>query len=254
MNTNRATSRPAAQVPCVYCGVRPGNTRAHVPPRCLFPKPRPLNLVTVPCCEPCRQTQTLDDEYFRNMLAMRVEVTSNPAAQQALKTVYRALARPRGWRTFHALVRSMRGIELRLPSGLYIGEATACDADLQRLDGVIHRMMLGLYWHEFDERLPHSHVTRVYSADGIPAADRVNTEMFATLFKQALGGSRRIIGHDVFAYCCVEACPRHGGQRLSCPCGDGPAPKRACATRHGPRRTVVPTAVPGTIPWEDDAA
>ena len=50
--------------PCIYCAVEPGTSLDHVPPRNLFPKPRPANLPAVPCCERCRRTQLLDDEFL----------------------------------------------------------------------------------------------------------------------------------------------------------------------------------------------
>src|SRR5208283_2514674 len=54
---------------CLYCGrVRP-LTRDDVPPKNLFPKPRPSNLITVPSCQKCNQSFMLDDEYFRLVIA-----------------------------------------------------------------------------------------------------------------------------------------------------------------------------------------
>jgi hypothetical protein len=157
--------------------------------------------VTVPCCEPCRKTQTLDDEYFRNMITMRLDATSNPAAQQSIKVLYRALARPQARRSLQAILHSLRDVEFRSLSGLYLGHATSYDADLQRLYAVIRRTMLGLYWYEAGERLPDSHEARVYSADAIPAAERADAELFTTLFKEALRSSHRSsFGPDVFAY------------------------------------------------------
>ena len=40
-------------------------TREHVPPRNLFPEPRPSDLITVPCCGDCNHRAHEDDEYLR---------------------------------------------------------------------------------------------------------------------------------------------------------------------------------------------
>jgi hypothetical protein len=53
---------------CYLCGA-PATTRDHIPPRGLFPQPRPNNLITVPACRSCNHDRSLDDEYFRDVVA-----------------------------------------------------------------------------------------------------------------------------------------------------------------------------------------
>ncbi len=50
---------------CVYCGAEAGNTKDHVPPKCLLRKPYPANLLTVPSCADCNSGFSKDEEYFR---------------------------------------------------------------------------------------------------------------------------------------------------------------------------------------------
>src|SRR6266699_2241063 len=50
---------------CVYCGAEAGDTKDHVPPKCLIRKPYPANLLTVPSCEECNNGSSEDEEYFR---------------------------------------------------------------------------------------------------------------------------------------------------------------------------------------------
>jgi hypothetical protein len=51
---------------CAICG-KPceTTTRDHIPPKGLFGKPLPDNLLTVPSCQQCNQEASGDDEYFR---------------------------------------------------------------------------------------------------------------------------------------------------------------------------------------------
>ena len=51
-------------VMCIYCGNKPGSTRDHVPPKSLFPKPRPVNMLTVPCCDDCQARFKKDEDVF----------------------------------------------------------------------------------------------------------------------------------------------------------------------------------------------
>ena len=53
---------------CVYCGAEAGDTKDHVPPKCLIRKPYPANLLTVPSCVACNGDSSKDEEYFRLMI------------------------------------------------------------------------------------------------------------------------------------------------------------------------------------------
>jgi 5-methylcytosine-specific restriction endonuclease McrA len=61
MSTNQRTSKKT----CAYCGSPTDLTRDHVPPKNLFPLPKPVNLITVPACKKCHSETSQDDEYFR---------------------------------------------------------------------------------------------------------------------------------------------------------------------------------------------
>jgi 5-methylcytosine-specific restriction endonuclease McrA len=65
---------------CIYCGAAEDLTVDHVPPKNLFPKPRPSDLITVPACRTCNKSYERDDDYFR--LAMTVLGEANPVAGQ----------------------------------------------------------------------------------------------------------------------------------------------------------------------------
>ena len=54
---------------CAYCG-EPATTYDHVPPQCLYTRPLPSNLVTVPACAACNNGASKDDAEFRNHLSI----------------------------------------------------------------------------------------------------------------------------------------------------------------------------------------
>ena len=55
---------------CVLCGARAGTTIDHVPPKALFPPPRP-KLITVPACEICNGSASEAEEKFRVYLSAK---------------------------------------------------------------------------------------------------------------------------------------------------------------------------------------
>lgn len=58
---------------CYLCGRTPADTRDHIPPRCLFPEPRPSNLITVACCRRCNGELGPEDDFFRLLVSSSVE-------------------------------------------------------------------------------------------------------------------------------------------------------------------------------------
>ena len=100
---------------CIYCG-QEANTRDHVPPKCLFAKPRPP-MITVPACLACNKSYEKDDvllaiatwgeAYIEHPQAMRVW-------QESLGPLLRRSPR------FSAMLASniMPGTT-RTPTGLY---------------------------------------------------------------------------------------------------------------------------------------
>jgi hypothetical protein len=79
---------------CVYCGVAPGATNDDVPPKNLFLRPLPENIVKVAACQPCNAGFSKDDEYMRLALYMRDDVMAHPTAQALRPDAWRAFSRP----------------------------------------------------------------------------------------------------------------------------------------------------------------
>ena len=67
---------------CVNCRSPEDLTRDHIPPKSFFPKPRPNNLITVPCCRTCHKEFTENDEYLRNYLIFSSQCRGHAAARQ----------------------------------------------------------------------------------------------------------------------------------------------------------------------------
>ncbi len=68
---------------CYLCSSEKDLTREHIPPRGLFLKPRPANLITVPCCGRCNNSHSKDDELLR--LIVSGGINKNPLGHRLWK-------------------------------------------------------------------------------------------------------------------------------------------------------------------------
>src|SRR2546427_13092357 len=60
---------------CYLCRSTENLTSDHLPPKNLFPEPRPSNLITVPCCRICNERFSKIDEQFRVFVSTPVNVS-----------------------------------------------------------------------------------------------------------------------------------------------------------------------------------
>jgi hypothetical protein len=189
---------------CVYCGrVRP-ITMDHIPPRNLFAKPRPDNLIKVPSCDECHGENkqiAQDDEYFRLALTLREDTADHPDVKLVLPTVMRSLARPEQIGFTRALLKGMKVVNARTKSGLYLGRKSAYDVNLARLDRVATRITKGLFYHEKGYRLPDTHDAAALSESGLPnVTDDYKQELQANILQPLMSNTPKTIGNGVFTY------------------------------------------------------
>ncbi len=141
---------PKRKFNCVYCGKSKGITNDHVPPKCLFPHPRPSDLITVPCCEICHCPQSEDDEYFRAIIATSGGSDKHPAAAKLWKgEIIRSLKKPekKGFRNL--IWQSIKPVDVVTKGGIFLGRSMALDYDLSRINNVLERTVKGLfYWYK----------------------------------------------------------------------------------------------------------
>ena len=76
---------------CYLCGVELINnknkSKDHVPPDCIFPQDKPLNLITVPCCIKCNKEYGKLDERMQNFFAILAGDKSATVSQIARKKI-----------------------------------------------------------------------------------------------------------------------------------------------------------------------
>lgn len=131
---------------CVYCGEQRELTRDHIPPRCLFGKPRPADLVTVPSCVDCNSEVSKHDEYFRIAITTGIDRERFPKENADSVRAINNLARPASLGFGRLLLQNYKPN----PSRLTI--------DFGRIKIVLCRIARGLFYHQRDVRMPGGRV------------------------------------------------------------------------------------------------
>ena len=186
-------SSPKRTGECAFCGFEKPITRDHLPPKGIFPTPKPHDLITVPCCEDCREGWSADDEYFRFAVVSACAGLGIESADAANQTLLRSLSRPQQ-AGFAARVReSLRSIEIVSPGGIYLADAGGIQIDKRRIDRVADRIIRGLYWHERHYPVPeHYEVMNRAQQAGLNAIfDSLGEVKFA---------EHRTVGNGMFQY------------------------------------------------------
>lgn len=135
---------------CVFCG-NPATTRDHVPPKGVFPDPKPSDLITVPACDSCNSNTKLDDEYFRWLVA-----TGSEDSEHALKLIKDRIL-PKFQRRpalLHQIMKGATRVDVHSEGGIYLGKKPAFYFDRPRIQAVIDKTVRGLYFRELDTVLP----------------------------------------------------------------------------------------------------
>jgi len=134
---------------CIYCGEREATTKDHVPPQCLFPTPRPDNLITVPSCDVCNGTFGKDDERVRNLLTSLDVTEKHPSiVDQIADKRNRAFRRKRGENNFLHILRSLKMVDVYSSGGIFLGRRPAFNLDQDVMNRFIERITRALISHE----------------------------------------------------------------------------------------------------------
>ena len=185
---------------CTYCGEQRAVTREHVPADNLFRSPKPSNLTTVPACRQCNVGASKDDEYFRDTMAFRAELSTEPSAQEIIGTFSRSFARSESARYKRDLLSRVRPRELVTRAGLYLGEELVCRVSGERIERVLQRTVRGLYFDNECRRLPTNCPIWCCELSPLVIKDRALLAVLDSAAQDIIsGGMGREFG-DVFRY------------------------------------------------------
>ena len=185
--------------PCIYCASIENPAPDHVPPKSIFPKPRPNDLITVPSCLRCNKGFEKDDEYFKMSLGMRADIEHAPGASALAQQVMRAWDRDEA-KDFTAFVHSTLRIRPILDNeGREVGRITGQEIDSQRIGLVVRRIAKGLYFHEYRKPLPSGYRVRGVLYDALDQPFRRRLEI------ALLGSTPKGIAKGAFMYAWKQA-------------------------------------------------
>ena len=183
---------------CVYCPSAENLTVEHAPPKLIFPKPRPNDLITVPACADCNQLGSKDAEYFRLSLCLNPLAKDTPSVIALKPTVQQSLQRPKavGFRT--ALLKSLEAGA----SGILF------TVDMGRIHLVVRRIVQCLYLHETGTKLPtETHESRVLSIEMLGKMEPDRPKMLREDFIDPLMEEPiHLYANKQFAYWVIHTC------------------------------------------------
>jgi hypothetical protein len=131
--------------------MREATTFDHLPPACLFPKPRPNDLVTVPACFNCNNAASKDDEAFRVFLSLQIGMETPTIHSLWKDGALRTLQH--NARLKQRVVDQSWQVDLRTPAGIFLGKRRVIRVPVHTHNAVIDRIVRGLYFHHFGEVL-----------------------------------------------------------------------------------------------------
>lgn len=104
-------ANPQERTLCYLCGTildDSNRTMDHIPPKGLFPRPLPNNLLTIPCCRQCNNGFSRDDEFFRLIATLGLHKSPEKTLVYETRTVPRTLARRRIRSEIRSLLSGMK--------------------------------------------------------------------------------------------------------------------------------------------------
>jgi hypothetical protein len=185
-------------MPCVYCGAAEADTLDHIPPKGLFPKPRPSDLITVPCCRPCNKSFEKDDEYFKSHLAIRADIEHHASAMPLTGEVLRSWRRPEGAGLTAFIKDTFATREISGPGEQAFTQHGQVP-DNARINRVVDRIARGLLYKETGSQLPAHYRIRSGMWEIL---DPGRQQEYRGLFS---AGSLRSVGGDAFRYAWLQA-------------------------------------------------
>ncbi|MBK5407362.1 HNH endonuclease [Pseudomonas sp. TH34] len=129
---------------CAICGIRPGKTSDHIPPKGLYTKPYPKNMHTVPACAKCNQGGSTADEIVKIMIGL-----STGEARKDAPLVIESMRRTLGGnkKLFRKVLKSAQHT-FHPMDGSVLRPAIAVRFDGRPYREVVTRIVRALYWVE----------------------------------------------------------------------------------------------------------
>ncbi len=185
---------------CVYCGARTKLSRDHIPAAAIFPR-MPARAVTVPACPTCNQEYSKDDVYFRDVLVAHQEVADCPEALEVQAAMMRSFGDPRQKGYTRGFFNHVKLVNPKTPAGLLLPRQPALDLESHRLERVVERIVRGLFYHEFADRISDGYEIRSFCVtDRLRQSPDACRDFIQEVFPLFNWSPVREVGPGVFKY------------------------------------------------------
>ena len=134
------------------------------------------------------------------MLILKDGSGLHPEAQAVGPSLLRALQMPQKAAFKRHLLNSVELQSLRSKGGLYLGQVPTVKVDFARLDRVVARIIRGLYWHHFNDRIPADCEVVAWSEHGLANVTPDTVQDLQSVIGVLIAKDEHRIGRDVFRY------------------------------------------------------
>jgi len=135
---------------CAYCGIGNHETDDHVPPKSIFIKPRPSNLVTVPSCDACNSSFQDNDDLFALFISTQAGMDGE-LQRELHEKVKRAVARHRHFREI--LESASPEIPIMDTDGSILDKVQFLKMNDFHVSSTLERIVTGLAFHHYRFRV-----------------------------------------------------------------------------------------------------
>lgn len=146
---------PRGKNHCYLCGEEHNLTREHIPPKGLFPEPRPSDLITVPCCAKCNHSNHKADERFRLFVSSAFNRNAAGTTIWNKKVLQRTIKKGRQRPFVSQMLRSAAMIRRNGPFGLL--SAPYVTVPQAEITPTLVRVAKGLLYRHFP-KVPRNHL------------------------------------------------------------------------------------------------
>lgn len=151
-------------VQCAICGTNEATTKDHVPPKGIFPKPRP-NMITVPACGSCNNGASELDDLFKVYLSMQAAEINEIANRLFSEKTVRTLKQNQ--RLLREIKEEAKDIQVEQADGSF-KTRTGVLWNSEAHDKVIERTIRGLYYYHSGNPIPKNTVLKVQWLKQVP--------------------------------------------------------------------------------------
>ncbi len=142
---------------CAYCGEEDWITEDHIPPQCIFPKPRTTALIVAPCCESCRDGWSKHDEEFRRFVWSAAGAEEHPSFEKAAEKIMSSIKRPEAQNYKNRVLSSIEDMGAYSEEGNFIGNEPLMKLEWDRIERVLMRIVRGLFFLRNKKLIPEDH-------------------------------------------------------------------------------------------------